>query len=114
MNFDNNINNNNNNNNSSNLSFQQPLIYRIPNNQLQQQQQQQQHQMQNMSHFNSIDENESIYQNNKHDLNILNTDLTLKQQAMLNQFISIAGCSYEQAKTLLTSSNWQYQVNNFI
>lgn len=65
------------------------------------------------SHFISIDENETIYpSHNQHEINnsINNTNLTLKQQAMLNQFISIAGCSYEQAKSLLTSSNWQYQV----
>jgi hypothetical protein len=35
--------------------------------------------------------------------------LALKQQVMLNQFISITGCSYEQSRHLLASSNWQYQ-----
>lgn len=39
-----------------------------------------------------------------------NTNLNLQQQAMLNQFVSIAGCSFEQAFNLLSSSNWQYQV----
>jgi hypothetical protein len=39
-----------------------------------------------------------------------NEDFTLKQQVMLNQFISIAGCSLEDAIKLLASSNWQYQV----
>jgi hypothetical protein len=39
-----------------------------------------------------------------------NMSLSLKQQAMLNQFVSIAGCSFEQACLLLNSSNWQYQV----
>jgi hypothetical protein len=36
--------------------------------------------------------------------------LSLKQQVMLNQFVSIAGCSLEQASQLLSASNWQYQV----
>ena len=39
-----------------------------------------------------------------------NNNFTLKQQVMLNQFISIAGCSFEDAIQLLASSNWQYQV----
>lgn len=65
------------------------------------------------SHFISIDENETLYPRSQHEINSTNnsTSLTLKQQAMLNQFISIAGCSYEQAKSLLSSSNWQYQVS---
>lgn len=37
-------------------------------------------------------------------------NLNLRQQDMLNQFISIADCSIEQACYLLSSSNWQYQV----
>jgi len=42
-------------------------------------------------------------------------NLNLNQQAMLNQFISIAGCSMDQAFHLLSSSNWQYQaaLNSF-
>lgn len=43
---------------------------------------------------------------NRNDPNNLN----LQQQAMLNQFVSIAGCSFEQAFYLLSASNWQYQV----
>lgn len=39
-------------------------------------------------------------------------NLSLNQQAMVNQFISIAGCSIDQAFYLLSSSNWQYQVKN--
>ena len=41
-------------------------------------------------------------------------NLNLNQQAMLNQFISIAGCSMDQAFHLLSSSNWQYQVIFFV
>ena len=41
-------------------------------------------------------------------------NFTLKQQVMLNQFISIAGCSFEDAIQLLVSSNWQYQVFTII
>ena len=37
-------------------------------------------------------------------------NLSLKQQIILNQFVSIAGCSHEQALSLLSASNWQYQV----
>lgn len=37
-------------------------------------------------------------------------NLTLKQQVMLNQFTTFAGCSYEQSLQLLASSKWQYQV----
>ena len=37
-------------------------------------------------------------------------NLTLNQQVMLNQFISITGCTYEQSLVLLESSDWQYQV----
>lgn len=36
--------------------------------------------------------------------------LSLRQQVMLNQFVSITGCNYEQAIELLAASNWQYQV----
>ena len=39
-----------------------------------------------------------------------NSNLSLKQQVMLNQLISIAGCSFEDGIQLLVSSNWQYQV----
>lgn len=47
--------------------------------------------------------------NNKYD-----TNLSLKQQVMLNQLASIAGCSYEQAYQLLLTANWQYQVIIYI
>jgi len=36
--------------------------------------------------------------------------VSLRQQVMLNQFVSITGCTYEQALQLLISSEWQYQV----
>ena len=42
-----------------------------------------------------------------------NNNLSLKQQVMLNQFISIAGCSYEDAIQLLITANWQYQVRDY-
>lgn len=46
---------------------------------------------------------------NMTDISNSNLNLNLQQQAMLNQFVSIAGCSLEQAFNLLESSNWQYQ-----
>jgi hypothetical protein len=36
--------------------------------------------------------------------------LSLKQQLILNQFMSITGCCCEQSIEFLTSTNWQYQV----
>lgn len=36
--------------------------------------------------------------------------LSLKQQVMLNQFMSITGCCVDQSIQFLTSTNWQYQV----
>ena len=33
-----------------------------------------------------------------------------KQEAIISQFTSITGCSYDQALQLLTMSNWQYQI----
>lgn len=54
------------------------------------------------------DNNNNMNVNSNH-TNGLN--LNLQQQAMLNQFVSIAGCSFDQGLYLLSSSNWQYQVN---
>jgi len=34
----------------------------------------------------------------------------LKEQVMINHFISATGCHTEQAKQLLTASKWQFQV----
>jgi len=36
-------------------------------------------------------------------------NLNLQQQAMLNQFVSITGSTFDQAYYLLSLSNWQYQ-----
>lgn len=49
--------------------------------------------------------------NNNMNMTTNNTslNLNLQQQAMLNQFVSIAGCSFDQGLYLLSSSNWQYQ-----
>lgn len=44
---------------------------------------------------------------NVNDYNMNN--LNLQQQAMMNQFVSIAGCSFDQALYLLSSNKWQYQ-----
>jgi hypothetical protein len=71
------------------------------------------HQIMSESHFISVDENDSIYSKNNNNtcgINNNTTNLTLKQQAMLNQFMSISGVSYEEALRFLVSSNWQYQV----
>ena len=104
---------NNNNLISSSVSIKQPYLNCLPQNQ---QQQQQQHYRQNMSesHFISVDENDSIYPNKTHEINNNTKSLTLKQQAMLNQFMSISGVSYDEALGFLVSSNWQYQVCTLI
>jgi len=47
---------------------------------------------------------------NNNNMNSSN-NLNLQQQAMLNQFVSIAGCSFEQGLYLLSASNWEYQVS---
>ncbi|XP_074603992.1 UBA-like domain-containing protein 2-B [Brevipalpus obovatus] len=33
----------------------------------------------------------------------------LREQAMINQFVSVAGCNHDQAKQLLQHNNWQFQ-----
>ena len=55
--------------------------------------------------INYDDSASSINTNNNNNTN----GLALKQQVMLNQFISITGCSVEQSRHLLASANWQYQ-----
>ena len=45
------------------------------------------------------------YENNAN-----NSKLSLKQQVMINQFMSITGLTFEQSLHLLASANWQYQV----
>ncbi len=103
---------------TSSISIKQPSYL----NCLTQPQQQQSFQLQSPqhhrqimseSHFISVDENDSIYSNNNSNTREINnntSNLTLKQQAMLNQFVSISGVSYEEALRFLVSSNWQYQV----
>lgn len=34
----------------------------------------------------------------------------LRQQAMINQFVNVAGCAVDQAKKLLQAGNWQFEV----
>ena len=61
--------------------------------------------MEDSNTINYDDSASSINTNNNNNTN----GLTLKQQVMLNQFISITGCSVEQSRHLLASANWQYQ-----
>ena len=35
---------------------------------------------------------------------------TLKEQAMINQFVMAAGCARDQAKQLLQAAHWQFEV----
>lgn len=44
-----------------------------------------------------------------HDESSLMSNLNLKQQVMLNQFMSITGTNLEQSIQILQSTNWQYQ-----
>jgi hypothetical protein len=37
---------------------------------------------------------------------------TLKEQVMINQFVLAAGCARDQAKQLLQSAHWQFEVNS--
>lgn len=39
---------------------------------------------------------------------------SLREQVMINQFVSVAGCAREQAKQLLQAAHWQFEVNNEI
>lgn len=34
----------------------------------------------------------------------------LKQQALINQFVNVAGCASDQAKKLLQAGHWQFEV----
>ena len=34
----------------------------------------------------------------------------LREQVMINQFVMVAGCHVEQAKQLLTSAGWNFEV----
>ena len=37
----------------------------------------------------------------------------LREQVMINQFVLAAGCSRDQAATILTQASWQFQVLSF-
>ena len=55
-----------------------------------------------------------ILHNTQNNTNNNASSVSLRQQVMLNQFVSITGCTYEQALQLLISSDWQYQVRKKI
>lgn len=38
----------------------------------------------------------------------------LRQQAMINQFVNVAGCAVDQAKKLLQAGNWQFEVSECV
>lgn len=38
-------------------------------------------------------------------------DAPLREQVMINQFVLAAGCAREQAKQILQSAHWQFEVN---
>lgn len=40
-------------------------------------------------------------------------DAPLREQVMINQFVLAAGCAREQAKQILQSAHWQFEVNIF-
>lgn len=44
-----------------------------------------------------------------HDESAMMSNLNLKQQVMLSQFMSITGTNLEQSIQILQSTNWQYQ-----
>jgi hypothetical protein len=52
--------------------------------------------------------------NNTTNANNNYNSLSLKQQVMINQFMSITGCCCEQSIEFLRSTNWQYQVKIFL
>lgn len=37
-------------------------------------------------------------------------DAPLREQVMINQFVLAAGCAREQAKQILQSAHWQFEV----
>lgn len=43
-------------------------------------------------------------------LHVLTKMDALRQQAMINQFVNVAGCAVDQAKKLLQAGNWQFEV----
>lgn len=38
-------------------------------------------------------------------------DAPLREQVMINQFVLAAGCAREQAKQILQSAHWQFEVS---
>jgi hypothetical protein len=40
-------------------------------------------------------------------------DAPLREQVMINQFVLAAGCAREQAKQILQSAHWQFEVNGY-
>ena len=41
-------------------------------------------------------------------------DASLREQVMINQFVLAAGCARDQAKQLLQTAHWQFEVRLFI
>lgn len=41
-------------------------------------------------------------------------DTPLREQVMINQFVLAAGCAREQAKQILQSAHWQFEVINSV
>lgn len=41
-------------------------------------------------------------------------DAPLREQVMINQFVLAAGCAREQAKQILQSAHWQFEVINLV
>lgn len=41
-------------------------------------------------------------------------DTSLREQVMINQFVLAAGCAHEQAKQILQSAHWQFEVIQFV
>ena len=37
---------------------------------------------------------------------------SLREQVMINQFVLVAGCAREQARSILQAAHWQFEVNN--
>jgi len=36
---------------------------------------------------------------------------TLREQVMINQFVLVAGCANDQARSLLQAAHWQFEVS---
>lgn len=44
----------------------------------------------------------------------LNEMDALRQQALINQFVNVAGCAVDQARKLLQAGNWQFEVGECV